>query len=205
MSTKQPTTTKFITSSPHVLSPTGEYTFVDNWEYCPHPITPARHVVVAIDPLFQFPTSPKPVNLQSCNRFRWGGLSYTADVYAERTQGQIDLDELMEEVTEKGYKPPPPEVLNEAKRIFRALRGNDPERRFSISPGPEGDISLDSQIDRDYVLLVCDPNGGALCLTDICGDQADRTYSTTFELPDIFINEAFRKLDDIHMRHDQSC
>ena len=114
---------------------------------------------------------------------------------AGKSQGQIELDGLMDEVKEKGYKPPPAQVLKEAMRIFFKLHGDDHSKVFSVSPGQEGDISIDAHAQRDYVMLICDPDGSAFCLTSIGGEKCDRSYASTFALPDEFIQESISSLD----------
>ena len=114
---------------------------------------------------------------------------------AEKSQGRIELDGLMDEVEEKGYKPPPAQVLKEATRIFFKLHGDDHSKVFSVSPGQEGDISIDAHAQRDYVMLICDPDGSAFCLTSIGGEKCDKSYASTFALPDEFIRKSISSLD----------
>lgn len=111
------------------------------------------------------------------------------------SHGEQELHELIAEAKEKGYKLPPDSVLKEAKRLFYALNGPDPALGFSVSPGAEGDISLDASVRRDFVLIICEPDGTALCIVDIGGEQSEKNYPSTNNLPDEYLERSFERLD----------
>lgn len=106
-----------------------------------------------------------------------------------------DLDEIFDEAKEEGYPTPGEATLNNAKRLLRDLYTISP-RRFEVYPMPDGEVAIDAPNGRgSSVLLLCDSDGGALCLVNMKGKHRRARYSTTEALPDGFIREAIAELE----------
>lgn len=106
-----------------------------------------------------------------------------------------DLDEVVEEAEEEGFPIPKEVVLENSKRLLREMYAISP-RRFEVYPMPDGEVAIDAPDGRgSSVLLLCDSNGGALCLVNMKGKHRRARYSTTEALPDGFIREAMAELE----------
>ena len=106
-----------------------------------------------------------------------------------------DLDDVVEEAEEEGFPVPKEIALDNAKRLLREMYTISP-RRFEVYPMPDGEVAIDAPDGRgSSVLLLCDSDGGALCLVNMKGKHRRARYSTTEALPDGFIREAMAELE----------
>ena len=106
-----------------------------------------------------------------------------------------DLHEVVEEAEEEGFPPPKEIALDNAKRLLREMYAITP-RRYEVYPMPDGEVAIDAPDGRgSSVLLLCDSDGGALCLVNMKGKHRRARYSTTETLPDGFIREAMAELE----------
>ena len=111
-----------------------------------------------------------------------------------------DLDEAKDEALEEGFPLPSNTALENARRLLHAMYDISP-RRFEVYPTPDGEIAIDAPggFGRS-VLLLCDSDGGALCLVNMNGTHRRARYSDTGSLPDGFVREALAELkqqDDV--------
>ena len=108
-----------------------------------------------------------------------------------------DLDEAQEEAREEEFPAPSEAALRNARRLLRAMYDIFP-RRFEVYPTPDGEIAIYAPGDPGRsVLLLCDSDGGALCMTNSNGAHRRARYSDTDRLPDGFVREA---LDELKQR-----
>ena len=105
-----------------------------------------------------------------------------------------DLRGAINEATEEGYRRPSDDAVTEAERILRSLYEVFP-RRFEVYPTQDGEIALDAPSDSGSVILLLDPDGGALCLVNANGNHRRARYSSTRTLPDGFVREALSEVD----------
>lgn len=106
-----------------------------------------------------------------------------------------DLEKVIDEAEEEGFPIPQEAALHNAKRLLRAMYAISP-RRFEVYPTPDGEIAIDAPDGRgSSVLLLCDSDGGALCLVNMKGRHRRARYSTAEALPDGFMREAMAELD----------
>lgn len=106
-----------------------------------------------------------------------------------------DLDEVVDEAEEEGFPTPKEIALDNAKRLLREVYAISP-RRFEVYPMPDGEVAIDAPDGKgSSVLLLCDSEGGALCLVNMKGKHRRARYSTTETLPDGFIREAMAELE----------
>lgn len=106
----------------------------------------------------------------------------------------LDLREARNEASEEGFPEPSDMALENAERLLREMYWISP-RRFEVYPMPDGEIAIDaSDWQRRSVLLLCDSEGGALCLVNMNGPHRRARYSTTKTLPDGFVREALADL-----------
>ena len=106
-----------------------------------------------------------------------------------------DLEEVNVEAREKGFPPPADVALENAERILRCMYEITP-RRFEVYPMPDGEIAIDAPSGfGQSVLLLCNSDGGALCLVNRNGEHRQAQYSTASALPDGFLREALADLE----------
>ena len=105
-----------------------------------------------------------------------------------------DLREASDEASEEGFPQPSDIALENAERLLGEVYGIFP-RRFEVYPTPDGEIAIDAPDGQERsVILLCDSEGGTLCLVNLNGHHRRARYSTTETLPDGFVHEA---LDDL--------
>ena len=108
-----------------------------------------------------------------------------------------DLDEATAEVREEEFPVPSGLALANARRLLLAMYKLSP-RRFEVYPTPDGEVAIDAPGGRGRsVVLLCDSDGGALCLVNMDGKHRRARYSDTGLLPDGFVREA---LDEVARR-----
>ena len=120
-------------------------------------------------------------------------LKNKADI-AELNDALRDLREARDEAREEGLPQPSDTALGNAERLLREMYGNSP-RRFEVYPTPDGEIAIDAPDGQGRsVILLCDSEGGALCMVNLNGHHRRARYSTTETLPDGFVYEALVEL-----------
>ena len=105
-----------------------------------------------------------------------------------------DLRDARAEAADEGFPPPSDVSITRAERVLTETRRFS-TRRFEVYPTPDGEIALDMPIDGGSVLLLCDSDGGALCLVNLNGDKRQKRYDSTDELPDNFLVQAVSELN----------
>ena len=127
------------------------------------------------------------------------GTGSVADQIAEACVSELgdalrDLHEARNEARDEGFPQPSHIALENADRLLREMDRISP-RRFEVYPTPDGEIAIDAPDGQGQsVVLLCDSEGGALCLVNLNGNHRRARYSTTETLPDGFMHEA---LDDL--------
>ena len=106
-----------------------------------------------------------------------------------------DLDETRDDAHEEGFPAPSNATLENAKRILQAMYELSP-KRYEVYPTPDGEVAIDAPggFGRS-VLLLCDSDGGALCLVNMNGSHRRARYSDAKMLPDGFVREALAELN----------
>ena len=105
-----------------------------------------------------------------------------------------DLDEAQSEAQEEGFPIPSDTALENAHRLLLGMYSIY-SRRFEVYPTPDGEIAIDVPSGFGHsVLLLCDSDGGALCMVNMAGAHRRARYSDTNQLPDGFIREALNEL-----------
>ena len=125
------------------------------------------------------------------------GETSSSDFYwaDELNEGLYDLRQATNEAIEEGFPVPSGTALENADRLLREMYRISP-RRFEVYPTPDGEIAIDAPGGHGRsVLLLCDSEGGALCLVNMNGNPRRARYSTTERLPDGFVREALAELE----------
>ena len=108
-----------------------------------------------------------------------------------------DLHESRAEAREEGYPIPSDTALENAERLLNAMYRISP-RRFEVYPTPDGEVAIDAPGGHNRsVLILCDSQGGALCLVNMNGDHRRARYSNSHRLPDGFVREALADLESV--------
>ena len=105
-----------------------------------------------------------------------------------------DLRQIADEAAEEGFSIPSNNALFNANRILKELHKIFP-RRFEVYPTPDGEVAIDAPggYGRSVVVL-CDAEGGVLCLVNMDGRRRRARYSTADMLPDSFVRDALVEL-----------
>lgn len=120
-------------------------------------------------------------------------LKNKADI-SELNDALHELREASDEARDEGFPQPSDTALENAERLLREMYGISP-RRFEVYPTPDGEIAIDAPAGpRRSVILLCDSEGGALCMVNLNGQHRRARYSTTETLPDGFMHEALAEL-----------
>ena len=116
-------------------------------------------------------------------------------VHPDLRDALSDLDRAEDEAREEGFPTPSGKALGNARRLLYAMYRTSP-RRFETYPTPDGEIAIDAPGGPGQsVLLLCNSDGGALCLVNMNGAHRRARYSDTHRLPDGFVNEALVELE----------
>ncbi|MDD9820773.1 MAG: hypothetical protein OXR07_07830 [Nitrospira sp.] len=122
-------------------------------------------------------------------------LIHIAESYTSPLNDALrDLREVRDEAREEGFPQPSEQALQNAKRLLIEMYGISP-RRFEVYPTPDSEIAIDAPDGQGRsVILLCDSEGGALCLVNMNGNHRRARYATTKTLPDGFVREALAGL-----------
>lgn len=107
-----------------------------------------------------------------------------------------DLDDVIEEAKDEGFPVPSLEAINDASVLLRDLYRLRP-CRLEAYPAPDGEIALRIPGGPGRsVLLLCAANGSVLCSVNLNGRHRRARYSTSAGLPDEFVRDALKDLDE---------
>ena len=117
-----------------------------------------------------------------------------ARVPNELNDALYDLQQATDEASGEGFPAPSDIALGNAGRLLREMHAISP-RRYEVYPAPDGEIAIDAPGGHGQsVLLLCDSEGGVLCLVNMNCDHRRARYSTTRMLPNCFLREALAEL-----------
>lgn len=106
-----------------------------------------------------------------------------------------DLGEVTDEARAEGFPTPTDVGCKNASRLLKEMYRLS-RRRFEVYPMPDGEIAIDASDGQgSSVLLLCDSDGGALCLVNMRGNHRRAKYSSADALPDGFVREALVELE----------
>lgn len=105
-----------------------------------------------------------------------------------------DLDAAEGEALEEGFPIPSRMARENARRLLQAMHRIS-GRRLEVYPTPDGEVAIDAPGGQGRsVLLLCDSEGGALCLVNMNGKHRRARYADSNGLPDGFVREALAEL-----------
>ena len=123
------------------------------------------------------------------------GRRPTGGCQTELSDALNDLNEASDEAREEGYPAPSGLALSNAERLLKAMYEISP-RRFEVYPTPDGEIAIDAPNgDGQSVLLLCEPDGGALCLANLRDVHRSNSYPNADALPDSFLRKSLASLE----------
>ena len=104
-----------------------------------------------------------------------------------------DLGNVIEEARIEQFPIPPQSLVDEAERLIRNMYSSYPSR-FEVSADPDGAIAIDVRDGSgQWVLLLCEPDGDALVLTNLEIGERQR-YPLKNEKLDSFLRDALGQL-----------
>ena len=104
-----------------------------------------------------------------------------------------DLSHAVVEAEEEGFAIPSDLAMSNAKRLLSEMYEIAPQR-FEVYPTPDAEIAIRALAPRRSVILLCKPEGGALCLVNLKSGRRRKSYTTMDVLPDSFLKEALLDL-----------
>lgn len=105
-----------------------------------------------------------------------------------------DFCQAPREAREEGYPIPSDLALANARFLLRAVF-KCARRRYEVYPTPDGEIAIDASGGHGRsVLLLCESDGGVLCLVNINGKLRRARFSDALRLPDGFVREALDEM-----------
>ncbi len=121
-----------------------------------------------------------------------------------RTSGPLDpvlaeaereLNEVFDEAQEDALPPPVPAAVEAAGRLLREMFRRSP-REYSVYPTSDREIAIHGQhANAGSVVVLCDSEGGALCLVSFPRASRRASYADVNDLPDGFLTQALHDLD----------
>ena len=119
-----------------------------------------------------------------------GSAASSGDGCPDLRDALRDLEGARDEAREEGFPAPSDAALGNARRLLRAMYRMLP-RRFEVYPMPDGEIAIHVPGGPGRsVILLCEPDGGALCLVNVDGKHRRARYADARGLPDGFVREA---------------
>lgn len=109
-----------------------------------------------------------------------------------------DLQEVVDEASDEGLKPPSDEGLRNAERLLRSMYALR-RCRFEVYPAEDGEVAVYAPGGHGRsVLVLCDSDGGVRCLVNLNGQHRRALYDadSAANLPDGFVREALAELDE---------
>ena len=114
----------------------------------------------------------------------------------ELAEAQKKLGRVAEDAREENHQLPSELAFGNARRLLSEMYEISP-RFFDIYSMPDGEIAIDAPGGfGQSVTLLCEPDGGALCLVTLGDEHRRARYSTARTLPDGFVREALAELED---------
>ena len=108
-----------------------------------------------------------------------------------------DLRGVPAEAAEEGYPQPTQLALSNAKRILRRMYAPF-GARLEVYPTQDGEVAIVAPgKPRSSVMVLCGPDGGALCMVNMDGVHRRARYSTAGNLPDGFLRDALDELANL--------
>lgn len=113
-----------------------------------------------------------------------------------------DLENAGNEAREEKFPVPSDISIGNARRLLHAMYSILP-RRFEVYPTPDREIAIDVRGGLGYgVLLLCESDGGVLCLVSMNGAHRRARYSDAHTLPNGFVREALLELEAREHAHE---
>ncbi len=114
---------------------------------------------------------------------------------SELNEALKDIQEVISEASEEGFLPPSDKALNNAEYLLKEMYAIS-SRRYEVYPTQDSEIAIDAPGGHGRsVILLCDSDGGALCLVNMNGEHRRARYSSIETLPDGFLREALAELE----------
>ena len=104
-----------------------------------------------------------------------------------------DLRTTPDEAIDEAYPQPTQLALANAGRMLRRMHALLPTR-LEVYPTPDGEIAIVAPCTRQSVMVLCDSNGGALCMVNMDGEHRRAKYSAASSLPDSLLRDALNEL-----------
>lgn len=106
-----------------------------------------------------------------------------------------DLQEMSDYACEEDFPIPSDAAIDNAERLLHDIHAITP-LHLEVYPTPDGEIAIHVPNGRGRsVMLLCDSDGGALCLANLESGHRRKSYATADALPDKFLRQALMDLE----------
>lgn len=110
-------------------------------------------------------------------------------------EARRELSEVFEEAREDGLPRPARVAVEAARRLLPAMFRLSP-RPYTVYPTSDREVAIHGQYaHQGSVIVLCEADGGALCLASFPREGRHARYADASVLPDDFLTEALHGLD----------
>lgn len=92
------------------------------------------------------------------------------------------LQRVRAEARENQYEVPSEEAISNAKDLVSDLFARMP-REYDVYAGPGGDVAIETEGDKDSVLVICEHSGSLLVMTYLASVHNHNKYASIEQLP----------------------
>ena len=121
----------------------------------------------------------------------WLQLTQEDPYESELSVALTDLQEATEYAEEEGFPIPSKSAISNAERLLNEIHKIS-SLHLEVYPTLDGEIAIHIPNGRGRsVVVLCDSDGGALCMANLDSGHRREKYPTSDALPDKFLRQAF--------------
>ncbi len=109
------------------------------------------------------------------------------------SEALMELQLATSEAIEEEYETPSVLALTSAGRLLREMYTISPQR-LEVYPTPDAEIAIRALAPRRSIIVLCESDGGALCLTNLDSGLRRQSYADANDMPDEFLKDALIEL-----------
>ena len=113
--------------------------------------------------------------------------------HKDLSEAFVELNHAAAEAEEEGFAIPSDLAVVNAERLLQEMYAIAPQR-FEVYPTPDAEIAIRALAPGRSVIVLCEPDGGALCLVNLHSGRRRKRYTSADVLPDSFLGKALLDL-----------
>ena len=108
-----------------------------------------------------------------------------------------ELDGVVDEAREEGFEAPSEQAIKNARRLIAHVNLVNRGGAIEVYPTRDKDIAIYASGSHERsVEVLCESDGGALCLVNLAGRHRRAIYDSADMLPDGFLREGLAEIDE---------